>query len=85
MERADGQLLALHAALRKLINDPTATCRWLDASGAFQPKRAAAILDQMGIEVRLIGAFSNSRIRQTFWIALLFRHASEQILTCLKL
>ncbi len=45
------QLLALHVALRRLVLDKRATCRWFDADGSFSPTRARAILEFMGVDV----------------------------------
>ncbi|WWD18064.1 hypothetical protein CI109_102511 [Kwoniella shandongensis] len=43
-------LLALHAALRILLSDPEAICRWIDTEGSFAPERARAILESWGAE-----------------------------------
>lgn len=45
------QLLALYASLRKMVEDETAVCRWLDMDGSFSPTRARAILESMGVVV----------------------------------
>lgn len=45
------QLLAQHAALRRLVMDEKVKCRWLDTEGSFSPGRARAILESWGVEV----------------------------------
>jgi len=47
----NGQLLALHAVLRTLISESTATCHWLDTEGSFAPDRAKSALETLGVIV----------------------------------
>jgi len=50
-EMPDEQLLALHAVLRTLISESTATCHWLDTEGSFAPDRAKSALETLGVKV----------------------------------
>ena len=45
------QLLALHAALKVLINDPLASCAWIDTGGGFDPQRAKGVLESWNVDV----------------------------------
>ncbi|KIR56124.1 hypothetical protein I315_01189 [Cryptococcus gattii Ru294] len=43
-------LLALHAALNVLVEDPQAICTWMDSEGTFTPERARKVLEAWRIE-----------------------------------
>ncbi|WVO19698.1 uncharacterized protein IAS62_000988 [Cryptococcus decagattii] len=43
-------LLALHAALNVLVEDPQAICTWMDSEGTFTPERARKVLEAWKIE-----------------------------------
>lgn len=43
-------LLALHAALNVLIDNPEAICTWMDTEGTFAPERAGKVLEAWKIE-----------------------------------
>ncbi|KIR67570.1 hypothetical protein I314_01987 [Cryptococcus bacillisporus CA1873] len=43
-------LLALHAALNVLVEDPQAICIWMDSEGTFTPERARKVLEAWKIE-----------------------------------
>ncbi|KAE8540133.1 hypothetical protein D1P53_004071 [Cryptococcus gattii VGV] len=46
-------LLALHAALNVLVEDPQAICIWMDTEGTFTPERARKVLEAWEIEIEL--------------------------------
>lgn len=61
------QLLALHATLRVLKEEPSATARWVDTEGAFNASRAQAVLTALGADVSailLVRLFITSRSLQ---------------------